>query len=192
MAVGLDHRIVSRDRPARRPMRVIAKIDLSLRARRFQRGPRIQRLYPALGKIAQEKIVFRFSSGIPRPPREVVLIDGGRIGGDGHKKRDAPPSESPANALQKVGGFSDLSIPPHAAYALLHHLIAKIKHPPTPADQNGWRPGNRVGRIPIQMDHRLPEAEMIRQISVEDPGKPKPVGERAQPWRRPWPAPFLQ
>src|SRR6185312_592236 len=95
----------------------------------------------------------------------------------------APLSESPANALQKVGGFSDLSIPPHAAYALLHHLIAKIKHPPTPADQNGWRPGNRVGRIPIQMDHRLPEAEMIRQISVEDPGKPKPVGERAQPWR---------
>jgi hypothetical protein len=107
------------------------------------------------------------------------------LGATAHKKRDAPHSESPANAPQKVGGFSDLSIPPHAAYALLHHLIAKIKHPPTPADQNGWRPGNRVGRIPIQMDHRLPEAEMIRQISVEDPGKPKPVGERAQPWRRP-------
>ena len=62
------------------------------------------------------------------------------LGATAHKKRDAPLSESPANALQKVGGFSDLSIPPHAAYALLHHLIAKKNiRPPRPIRTAGGR-----------------------------------------------------
>ena len=73
-----------------------------------------------------------------------------------------------ASAAAEIG---DLLLSENEAGALAHQIAAEVKHASVPADQH-IRPRaaeakHRLGQVLVQLNHRVPQPEVIPQICVD-------------------------
>ena len=81
-----------------------------------------------------------------------------------------------------VGCVAHLSVAQDESGALTHHVPAKIEHAPVAADEDLLvAVDHRMREVPVGVNHRLPEAEMILEISV---GLTRKCPERLEAARR--------
>ena len=117
-------------------MRIVEKIGfLAVRAERFHDRPQVDGLHVVTLKRLEQEIVFRLPAVGLSPGGELILIDGGRIRWNRHKKARAALGQIIPHLGEQPRRFRNSRVPQNEAGALPHHFIALVKHAAASANQ---------------------------------------------------------
>ncbi len=174
-------------------MRIVQIEGRPLSPRVLDCRAQINRCHALCGEVGEKHVVFGRLAWILRPKRQVVLVDGGRVGRHCDQEADSPRLELVVHAHEHLCRLGHPLVAKQKTGALTHRFLAEKEHAPIAPDKHQVvaEAEHRFGQFPMRRDQLLSQAEMVFEIGVDRCRQCKPIRRgRGQPWRRRKGAPF--